>query len=149
MSDGPGPPFGQGPHPAPPGLPPGGGPGPYGSPGDGQPAYGQPAYGQPGYGYPGYGYGGPPQEEHPQGTIVLIFGILGIVACQVLSPIAWVMGNRTLAEIDAAPGRYSNRSLVNAGRICGIVGSVLLGIIGAIFLVYFVIIIGVVVSAGA
>lgn len=144
MSNAPGPPDGGGPWIAPPALPPGWGPGPYGSPGEGQPAYGQAAYGQ-----PAYGYGAPPQEEHPQGTIVLILGILGIVACQVLSPVAWVMGNRTLAEIDAQPGRYSNRSLVNAGRICGIVGSALLGITGAIFLVYLVIIIGVVASSGA
>ena len=115
--------------------PPGYDPGQYGPP----PGYGAPQYGAaPQYGVP-YGYG-PPQYEHPQGTTVLILGILGIVACQILAPFAWVMGNRALAEIDANPAAYSNRGLVVAGRICGIVGSVLLGIYLAFFLVYFLIV---------
>ncbi len=76
--------------------------------------------------------------EHPQGTIVLVLGILGLVACQILSPVAWVMGNRALAEIDADPNRWSNRSNVNAGRICGIVGTVLL-ILSVVFIVLVII----------
>ncbi len=81
-------------------------------------------------GYPPPGYGGYPQggyqQEHPKGTTVLVLGILGLVLCQLCAPFAWSMGNKTLKEIDANPGRYSNRGTVNAGRICGIVGSVLL-----------------------
>jgi hypothetical protein len=96
-----------------------------------------PTGGQVPYGYGGPVAYGPPQYEHPQGTMVLILGILGIVACQLLGPFAWVMGNRALAEIDANPTAYSNRSLVTVGRICGIVGSVLLGVYLAFFVVYF------------
>ena len=93
----------------------------------GQPqGYGPPAgYGPPsGYAY-GYGYA-PPTTEHPSGTTVLVLGILGIVLCQILGPIAWSQGNKVLREIDASPGRYSNRGSVQAGRILGMIGTGLL-----------------------
>ena len=35
------------------------------------------------------------------------------------------MGNNALKEIDAQPGRYGNRQLVQIGRILGIVALVL------------------------
>ncbi len=80
-------------------------------------------------------YGAPP--EHPQATTVLVLGILGLVLCQVLSPFAWVMGNRVVQEIDASRGQVGGRSSANIGRICGIVGSVML-IASAALLVLFV-----------
>jgi hypothetical protein len=55
----------------------------------------------------------------------MILGILGIAACQLLAPIAWVMGSRAVKEIDANPAAYSGRSEANAGKILGIVGSCL------------------------
>lgn len=64
--------------------------------------------------------------EHPQGTTILVLGILGLVACQVCAPFAWVMGNRAQEDVDRHPGHYSNAGLIQAGRICGIVGSVIL-----------------------
>jgi hypothetical protein len=36
------------------------------------------------------------------------------------------MGNRAIREIDANPAAYSNRGTVNAGRICGIIGTIFL-----------------------
>ncbi|MGH9213828.1 MAG: DUF4190 domain-containing protein [Acidimicrobiales bacterium] len=83
------------------------------------------------YGH-GYPYGG---VEHPKGTVVLVLGILSIAACQVLGPFAWVMGSKALQEIDMNPAVYSNRGVVQAGRICGIVGTVLLGLT-ALYLVF-------------
>ncbi len=73
------------------------------------------------YGSP---YGGVPRA-HPQGTTILVLGILGIVICGILAPIAWVMGNNAIKEIDRNPSAYSNRGTVNAGRILGIIGTVL------------------------
>jgi len=70
-------------------------------------------------------YGGFPAPDHPQAVTVLILGILGLVLCQVLSPFAWVMGNRVVSEIDASNGQLGGRSTANAGRICGIIGTVL------------------------
>lgn len=95
----------------------------YGSP---PPGYGQPQYGQPQYGQPQYGNYGQAQIEHPQGTTILVMGILGIVFCPILAPVAWVMGNTALREIDAQPGRYSNRGIVQAGRLCGMIYSIVL-----------------------
>ena len=69
-----------------------------------------------------------PPVEHRSATTVLVLGILGLVACQAISPFAWVMGNRVVREIDASGGQLGGRSAANAGRICGIVGSVLLGL---------------------
>lgn len=63
--------------------------------------------------------------DHPQATTALILGILGLVLCQLLSPFAWWIGQRTVSEIDASGGRLGGRSAANAGRVCGIVGSVL------------------------
>lgn len=36
------------------------------------------------------------------------------------------MGNNAIREIDTDPYAYSNRSSVQAGRICGIIGTVLI-----------------------
>ena len=76
-------------------------------------------------------------REHPRGTLILIMGILSIVCLSILGPFAWVMGNKAIQEIDANPGAYSNRGVVNAGRICGIIGTVLLvlGILWVILVV--------------
>src|SRR5690606_20381426 len=77
-------------------------------------------------------YGGAPQP-HPQGTTVLVLGILGVVLCGILAPVAWVMGSNALSEIDRNPSAYSNRGTVQAGMILGIVGTALwiLGIVVA------------------
>ena len=99
----------------------------------------EPPYGPP----PGGPYGGPygPEpyagyyaREHPQGTTVLVIGILSLVLCQLLGPVAWIMGNNAIAEIDANPTAYSNRSAVQAGRICGIVSTAML-ILGVVIFV--------------
>jgi uncharacterized membrane protein YjgN (DUF898 family) len=59
---------------------------------------------------------------------VLVLGILGLVLCQVLSPFAWNMGNRVVAEIDASGGMMGGRDAANAGRICGMIGTALLAL---------------------
>jgi hypothetical protein len=90
-----------------------------------------------GFVQPGPVPGGP--RDHPKGTTTLVLGILGLVCCGVLGPIAWVMGNNALAEVDAAPGVYTNRSTINAGRICGIIATVLLGLGVAFFIFSFLV----------
>ena len=89
------------------------------------------------YGYQGQApYGGMP-VDHPQGTTVLVLGILSLVICGLLGPVAWVMGSNALQEIDRNPLAYANRGSVVAGKICGIVATVLLiiGVVGAVLLV--------------
>jgi uncharacterized membrane protein YjgN (DUF898 family) len=71
-----------------------------------------------------------------------IVALVGVVVCGgitlVLSPFAWAMGSRALHDIDAEPGRYGGRDKANAGRILGIIGTVLL-VLGFLLVVVFVI----------
>lgn len=94
------------------------------TPPPGQPPYGGPpppnAYGQQPYGF------GP--ADHPQSVTVLVLGILGLVLCQLISPFAWSMGNRIVREIDASNGQIGGRGTANAGRICGMIGTIILGV---------------------
>lgn len=69
--------------------------------------------------------------EASQATTVLVLGILGLVTSGVLGPFAWSMGNKELAAIDSGRRAPENRGTANAGRILGIIGSILL-IIGVV-----------------
>ena len=62
----------------------------------------------------------------PNGPLILILGILSIVLCQILGPVAWIMGNNGMTLLNSGQGDEAQRGNVNAGRICGIVGTVIL-----------------------
>ena len=62
-------------------------------------------------------YGQPPQE-HPQGTLILVFGILGIFIT-IFAPIAWYLGNKAKREMQASGIQYSNEQNVSIGRMLG------------------------------
>ena len=64
-----------------------------------------------------------------RGTLILVFGILGIVSCFPLGIAAWVMGKRDLKEMDAGIMDPAGRGNTNAGRICGMIGTLLAGIV--------------------
>lgn len=83
---------------------------------------------------PPYGgaYGG--QYIYPsRGTTILILGILSLVICSILGPIAWSMGNEENRRI--AAGQAPPDSNVSAGRICGMIASILL-ILSAVFILF-------------
>jgi hypothetical protein len=107
-----------------------------------QTAYGQPAYGQPAYGQPAYA---PP--DHPKSSTALILGILGIVLCGILAPFAWVIGKRTVNEIDASNGQLGGRGSAQAGYIMGIIGSIWLGL--GLLIGIFIVIIALVAAGSA
>jgi hypothetical protein len=122
------------------GPPPTGPPG-YPPPTD-QAGYPPPA-GPPGYPppYPGYQPGYQPYlppQDHPQATLAMILGIVGVVVCQVVGPFAWVIGKRAMNEIDASGGALGGRGQAQAGFILGIISTVLLGL-GLIFFVIWLI----------
>ena len=64
-----------------------------------------------------------------RGTLILVFGILGLVCCTILGIVAWVMGSADLREMDMGRMDPSGRGLTQAGKICGIV-SVALAAVG-------------------
>ncbi len=71
---------------------------------------------------------------HARGSTVLTLGILSLVLCSVMGPIAWAMGNEELRRIDSGQTSPDSRGAVSAGRICGIISSVLLMFTAFIFL---------------
>jgi hypothetical protein len=68
-----------------------------------------------------------------RGTLILVLGILGLVVCAPLAIAAWVMGSGDLKQMDAGAMDPSGRGNTQAGKICGIIGTILL-IIGVIVL---------------
>ena len=78
----------------------------------------------------------PEPEDHPDGTTVLVLGILGLVICGLLAPIAWYRGNQALATEPVGPTEYANVGLLRAGRILGIIGTAL-WVLGLIAFVVF------------
>ena len=61
-----------------------------------------------------------------RGTLILVLGILGLVVCGPCGIAAWIMGNGDLKEMDAGAMDPSGRSTTNAGRICGIIATILM-----------------------
>ena len=59
-------------------------------------------------------------------TLILVLGILGLVICGPLGIAAWIMGNGDLKEMDAGAMDPAGRSTTNAGRICGIIATILM-----------------------
>lgn len=59
-------------------------------------------------------------------VIILVLGILGVVCCGILAPVAWVMGSSELKAIRAGQAPVAGEGLSKAGMILGIIGTVLL-----------------------
>ena len=101
---------------------------------------------------PGYppGYAAPQvnAQDHPSGTTVLVIGILSLVLCQVLGPIAWIQGNRARRDIKARPDiMWKNEGMITAGWVLGIIASVIL--IASILFVIGFFVIGIFFAASA
>ena len=60
-----------------------------------------------------------------RGAMILTFGILGIACCFPFGIAAWIMGNNDLQQIDAGQMDPTGKGITNAGKICGIIGTVL------------------------
>jgi len=60
-----------------------------------------------------------------RGVVVLVLGILGIVVCFICGIFAWVMGKNDLREMDAGIMDPAGRGITKAGKICGMIGTIL------------------------
>ena len=89
-------------------------------------------YGGPGPGQYGQPYGAAPQE-HPQGTIVFVLGIVGIFV-PICAPIAWYLGNKARREIAASGTSYANESQISTGRMLGKVFSIIYLVLVVIYI---------------
>jgi hypothetical protein len=63
-----------------------------------------------------------------RGTLILVLGILSLVVCGFLGPVAWIMGGGDLKEMRAGRMDPSGEGSTNAGRICGMISSVFLAL---------------------
>lgn len=113
----------------------------------------QPNYGQQNYTNPPYGGQMPPQSpfggqmDLPNATAILVLGICSIVGCicygipgVICGIIALIMGGKAMREYEANPNMYTLSSFNNAkaGRICGIIGTIL-SVLYIVFLIVYVI----------
>lgn len=90
--------------------------------------------------------GGPPPPPSPpaapqekasgRATTALILGILGLICCPILAPIAWVLGNREGKDIQAGTAPKAGETLAKVGMILGIIGTVIL-VIWVIWVIFF------------
>ncbi|MAF65202.1 MAG: hypothetical protein CMJ84_06045 [Planctomycetes bacterium] len=60
-----------------------------------------------------------------RGAVILVLGILGFVLCPFCGVAAWIMGSSDLAAIDAGSMDPEGRGLTQAGKLCGIISSLL------------------------
>jgi hypothetical protein len=60
-----------------------------------------------------------------RGTMILVFGILGLVVCLPFGIVAWVMGNADLKAMDAGTMDPEGRGTTQAGKIIGMIATIL------------------------
>lgn len=96
----------------------------------------------PGRTSPVYGF---QPRDHPQGTTVLVLGILSFFV-GLCAPFAWYFGTKALAEIRASGLRYDNEQQIVIGRLIGLVITVI-GIVGVVFALVFLAITGITLAA--
>jgi predicted Zn finger-like uncharacterized protein len=65
------------------------------------------------------------QAPH-RGTLILVLGILSLVVCGLLGPVAWIMGNADLNEMRLGRMDAEGKGVTNAGRICGMISTILI-----------------------
>ena len=74
-------------------------------------------------------------ETHPSGMAVLVIGIASLICCMPAGIVAWILGNRVLAEMDAQPGRYGNRTITQVGRVLGMVATGLFALMAVLWVI--------------
>lgn len=80
----------------------------------------------------------PPASTSTSGPALwsLILGIVSIVCCSLVGPIAWYIGSKEVKAVDAGMSPANNRGFAFAGMILGIVGTVLLAL-AVVWMVFF------------
>lgn len=78
-------------------------------------------------------------------TLILVLGILGLVLCPICGIVAWVMGNGDIKKMEGGEMDPSGLSQTKAGKICGIIATILM-IVG---IVVYGIIVAIAIAAGA
>jgi M penetrans paralogue family 26 len=72
-----------------------------------------------------------PKKPLPNATAVLVLGICSIVVCSICGIIGLILANQDLRLYNQHPEMYTEGSVSNikAGKICSIIGVVILGLV--------------------
>lgn len=101
---------------------------------------------------PNASFATPPMSLLPhRGTLILVLGILGLIICQPIGIAAWLMGNTDLRAMREGRMDPSGESLTTAGKVCGIIASVLLGfglVLGCAYFLIAIVIVGAAAATG-
>jgi hypothetical protein len=68
----------------------------------------------------------PQQSASTNATVSLILGILGVICCGLMAPIAWYIATQELKAIQAGMSPAAGEGFAKAGMILGIVGTIIL-----------------------
>ncbi len=71
----------------------------------------------------------PRRYQASKSGTVLTFGILSLALCGLFGPFAWSMGAGELRRIDAGEVDPGGRGSAQAGMICGMIATILMGIV--------------------
>lgn len=67
-----------------------------------------------------------PPASSSQAITALVLGILGVICCGLLAPIAWYLGKQELQAIREGRSPATGEGLAKAGMILGIIGTIFL-----------------------
>jgi hypothetical protein len=79
-------------------------------------------------------------------TASLVLGLIGLLWCQLLAPLAWWLGWRERRDIALGRSPASGQGLATAGMVLGIIGSVMLGFVLLAVLAIITVVIGLIVG---
>lgn len=87
-------------------------------------------------------------EPH-RGSTILVLGLLALLVCGLIGPFAWSMGSTDLKKMAAGEMDDSGRGETQAGYICGIIATLLMGVALVFVILWIVFFAAVMGGAGA
>ncbi len=75
----------------------------------------------------------PPTDS--QATVALVLGILSVICCPLVGPVAFFIGNAARARIQMAGATVGGEGMATAGMILGIIGTIFVVLIMLIAIV--------------
>ena len=81
-------------------------------------------------------YAQPAQKSSSKATTALVLGIISIVCCGLLGPVAWILGKQELNAIAAGQSSPTGEGSAKAGMILGIIATILLAF-GLLWILFF------------
>lgn len=75
-------------------------------------------------------------EQSSKATMAVVFGVLGIICCGLLAPVAWYLATEEIKQINAGRISETNRGMAQVAKILGIIGTILL-VLGLLWVLFF------------